>query len=182
MADSDRFPIPATGSIIPKGWFARLVAFINSLVVQGDGRYTLVNRSAAGTSVTLTPSLINALNRSAAPSAGGGGSTAFVPDYSSPTAITRDTQYGPLAYPVWIIGSIGAVLYTSSFEVYLSIGNLYSFTLYKVSQGATDPGFQISYLANPVSVLIPANTAFTIHTITTSPSDLDVDLNYFPCL
>lgn len=71
MTDSDRFPIPATGSIIPKGWFARLVAFINSLVLHGDGRYTLVNRSAAGTSVTLTPSLINALNRSAAPSAGG---------------------------------------------------------------------------------------------------------------
>lgn len=76
MAATDRFPIPPTGSPIPRGWFARLVAFINSLVLHGDGRFTLVNRSAAGTTVTLTPSLINRLNQSApAPSSGGGGET-----------------------------------------------------------------------------------------------------------
>lgn len=108
MAAPDRFPIPPTGSPIPRGWFARLVAFINSLVLHGDGRFTLVNRSAAGTTVTLTPSLINRLNQSApAPSSGGGGGgTIGFPNYAQGTAVVVNTSYHVTGGDIWIGGTV----------------------------------------------------------------------------
>ena len=67
MADKEKFPVPVSGQPIPRGWFARLVLFINSLVLHGDNQYTQVNRTDAGTTITLTPSLINELTKAAAP-------------------------------------------------------------------------------------------------------------------
>ena len=71
MADNEKFPVPVSGQPIPRGWFARLVRFINSLILHGDNQYVMVNRTDAGTTITLTPSLINDLTKAAAPAAGG---------------------------------------------------------------------------------------------------------------
>jgi len=68
------FPVPVSNKEIPRGWFAALVRFINSLLLRGDGRYFAVTHTTEGTTIKPTPALIQALERSggAAPSAGGG--------------------------------------------------------------------------------------------------------------
>lgn len=70
------FPVPVSNKTIPRGWFAALVRFMNSLLLRGDGRYFAVTHTTEGTTIKPTPALIQALERSggAAPSAGGGGS------------------------------------------------------------------------------------------------------------
>ena len=69
----DKFPVPVTGQEIPKGWFARLVSFINSLVLHGDGQYLAVSHNMSGTTIKPTPALLQlASARGAAPSSGGG--------------------------------------------------------------------------------------------------------------
>lgn len=105
-----------------------------------------------------------------------------IPDYSNPTSISANTQYGPFTDPVWVIGSIGALLYNSaSIEAYLAIGST-QITLYDIAQSSTDLGFQITQLIVPVSMLIPASTTFMLTLQTTSPSDVDNYLNYYPCI
>jgi len=71
------FPVPVSNKEIPRGWFAALVRFINSLLLRGDGRYFAVTHTTEGTTIKPTPALIQALERSggAAPSAGGGGTS-----------------------------------------------------------------------------------------------------------
>jgi len=70
------FPVPVSNKEIPRGWFAALVRFMNSLLLRGDGRYFAVTHTTEGTTIKPTPALIQALERSggAAPAAGGGGS------------------------------------------------------------------------------------------------------------
>ena len=180
-----KFPVPVSGEKIPHGWFANLVRFVNSLTLRGDGRYTMVSRNESGTTVTLTPAVKNAIERSGGtPGSTGGASHAFVPDYSSPTTISSDTQYGPFAYPVWLIGSIGALLYDSNlYEAYLSLGSTStSITLFDITQTNGMGGYQITQLIVPVSILIPASTSFTVHTQTTEPSNFDINLNYYPLI
>ena len=58
----DNFPVPVTGQEIPRGWFARLVSFINSLVLHGDRQYFCVTRSNAGTTIEPTKKLIDLLS------------------------------------------------------------------------------------------------------------------------
>ena len=71
------FPVPVSNQSIPRGWFAALVRFMNSLLLRGDGRYFAVTHTTEGTTIKPTPALIQALERSggAAPAAGGGGAT-----------------------------------------------------------------------------------------------------------
>ena len=71
------FPVPVSNQSIPRGWFAALVRFMNSLLLRGDGRYFAVTHTTEGTTIKPTPALIQALERSggAAPSAGGSGTT-----------------------------------------------------------------------------------------------------------
>ena len=68
------FQVPVSGKEIPRGWFAALVRFVNSLLLRGDGRYFAVTHTTEGTTIKPSPALIQALERSggAAPSAGGG--------------------------------------------------------------------------------------------------------------
>ena len=109
-------------------------------------------------------------------------SGSFIPDYSNPTSISANMQYGPFAYPVWVIGSIGTVLYNSaSIEAYLTIGST-QIKLYDIAQSSTDLGFQITQLIVPVSMLIPASTTFMFTIQTIAPSDFDNYLNYYPCI
>lgn len=67
------FRVPVSGQKIPHGWFAALVRFMNSLVLRGDGRFTMVIRDESGTSVTLTPAAVAALTRAAGGPPGAGG-------------------------------------------------------------------------------------------------------------
>ena len=73
-SNPDHFPVPVAGQEIPRGWFARLVSFMNSLVLHGDNQYLAVKHDTNGTTIYPTNALITALNRSGSPpSAGGGG-------------------------------------------------------------------------------------------------------------
>lgn len=65
------FPAPVSGQPIPRGWFARLVRFMNTLILHGDGSYTQVKHTDDGTFVTLTPAAIDALNRASGRPGGG---------------------------------------------------------------------------------------------------------------
>ena len=69
------FPAPVSGQPIPRGWFARLVRFMNSLILHGDGSYTQVKHTDDGTFVTLTPSAVDALQRASGRPGGGSGET-----------------------------------------------------------------------------------------------------------
>ena len=73
MRNSYGFRPPVSGQKIPHGWFAALVRFMNSLILSGDGRYTLVDRDESGTTVTLSPAVIAALDKA---SGGAGGQAA----------------------------------------------------------------------------------------------------------
>ena len=81
-----KFPVPVSGEKIPHGWFANLVRFVNSLTLRGDGRYTMVSRNESGTTVTLTPAVKNAIERTGTPPAAGGGASGIEADVTGGTA------------------------------------------------------------------------------------------------
>ena len=70
---NDKFPEPIAGQPIPRGWFGRLVRFINSLILRGDRQYFAVTHSMSGTTIAPSKAMIDALQRAAgaAPAAGG---------------------------------------------------------------------------------------------------------------
>lgn len=68
----DAFPEPVAGQPIPRGWFGRLVRFVNSLILRGDKRYFAVSHTPGGTLIAPSKALIDALERTdAAPASGG---------------------------------------------------------------------------------------------------------------
>ena len=80
------FPAPVSGQPIPRGWFARLVRFMNSLILHGDGSYTEVDRTDAGTFVTLTAAARDALDRATGRPGGSGGTQDLTVSVSGNTA------------------------------------------------------------------------------------------------
>lgn len=72
-SDLGKFPVPPSGHPIPRGWFGRLVRFINSLILHGDGQYLTVKHTLDGQTITPTPALLQALGNGGAPPAGGSG-------------------------------------------------------------------------------------------------------------
>jgi len=104
------FPVPVSNQSIPRGWFAALVRFMNSLLLRGDGRYFAVTHTTEGTTIKPTPALIQALERSggAAPAAGGGVQPAVLgfPDYMSAVSITYPTVAKKTTQNVWIAGDV----------------------------------------------------------------------------
>ena len=85
-SNHDHFPVPVAGQEIPRGWFSRLVTFINSLVLHGDNQYLAVKHDMNGTTISPTTKLIEALNRAGTPPSAGGGTT-----YGMQTAISGST-------------------------------------------------------------------------------------------
>lgn len=81
-----KFPVPVSGEKITHGWFANLVRFVNSLTLRGDGRYTMVSRNESGTTVTLTPAVKNAIERSGSAPGSTGGASGLVSTVSGGTA------------------------------------------------------------------------------------------------
>ena len=111
-SDLGKFPVPPSGQPIPRGWFGRLVRFINSLILHGDGQYLTVKHTLDGQTITPTPALLQALGNGGAPPAAGGGSG--FPNYTAGTAVSTGTTYNVLSNS-WLIGSVGAQLYETSF-------------------------------------------------------------------
>ena len=102
------FPEPASGQQIPRGWFARLVRFMNTLVLHGDGSYTQVKHTDDGTFVTLTPAAIDALNRA------GGSAPAAVANQDLSVSVSGNTA------TVSISGSTSAVQLVGTGDVNIS--------------------------------------------------------------
>lgn len=91
------FPVPVSGQPIPRGWFARLVRFMNTLVLHGDGSYTQVKHTNNGTFVTLTTAAVDALNRAAGtPGGGGSGASGLEATVSGGTASVQVAGVSPL--------------------------------------------------------------------------------------
>jgi hypothetical protein len=177
----DKFPEPVAGSAIPRGWFGRLVRFINSLILHGDGQYLTVKHTRDGQTISPTPALLQELGQRGAP-ASGGAPTPVAPDFNNPTSVTPETQYGPFNHPVWLIGWISVNMYNPvPHEVYLSLTSPTIIYLFHVSHNSNVTPDIVS-LTIPVSLLIPPSTPFTVHTITTRPQDLTVILNYYPLI
>lgn len=85
-SDLDKFPVPVAGQKIPRGWFGRLVRFINSLILHGDGQYLTVKHTQAGQTITPTPALLQALGQRGAPPAAGGAAQDISASVSGGTA------------------------------------------------------------------------------------------------
>lgn len=195
-SNSDQFPVPVVGQLIPRGWFPRLVAFMNSLVLHGDNQYLAVRHDMNGTTISPTKKLIDALNqRGAPPSAGGGGGGGAgglcIPDYLHPTAITPNQLYQPIGYPVWIMGNFSASppMYQSDISTYMAQinlgdgnGNTESLRLFDLA--TQNQPKEINTIQTFVSLLVPGDFLFTIET---SPAPLpasyfSVNLKYYPLL
>ena len=165
----DKFPVPVSGQKIPGGWFARLVSFINSLVLHGDGQYLTVKHTQAGQTIAPTPALLQALGNGGAPPAAGGGSTgsAGFPNYLSGLIgpVTLGTTYS-YTFPVWIIGEVYANTSGSLFGVpYLNPGYMAD-----IPQGSG------LFICMP----IPANTSILFNE-SPSGSLYTANLNIFKC-
>ena len=80
------FPIPVSGQPIPRGWFARLVRFMNSLILRGDETYLSVKHTAEGTLIRPTNYLIEQLTKSGGTPGGTGAPQHLTVDVSSNTA------------------------------------------------------------------------------------------------
>ena len=90
----DRFPEPVSGQPIPRGWFGRLVRFVNSLVLHGENQCFVVKHSPNGTTIAPTTALLDALFRSSgsAPAAGSGGIGFLDPSTATAHSITANTS------------------------------------------------------------------------------------------
>lgn len=181
----DKFPEPVSGQLIPRGWFGRLVRFINSLILHGDGQYLTVKHTMDGQTIAPTPALLQALGRSGTPpAAGGGGASSFgFPDLSSGQVVALNTVY-PLSSPVWLMGTVGLdAASVSDFAdielfVYSSGSTLFSCTLLRLVQSSSAP---LVSFRNPVSIPLPAGISFEINVSSSAPlSPLIYDLHMFP--
>lgn len=102
------FPVPVSGQQIPRGWFARLVRFMNSLFLRGDGSYLAVSHTPEGTFIRPTPYLIDQLNKAASAPASGGAAQNISATVSGNTA------------SVTLSGSTSAVEFVGTGDVTLS--------------------------------------------------------------
>jgi len=106
--DLDKFPVPVVGQEIPRGWFSRLVAFVNSLVLHGDKKYFAVTHTMSGTTIKPTDALLQlAAGRGGPPGGGGGGGgTIGFPNYAQGTAVVVNTSYHVTGGDIWIGGTV----------------------------------------------------------------------------
>lgn len=108
-SDLGKFPVPPSGHPIPRGWFGRLVRFINSLILHGDNQYLTIKHTMDGQTITLTPAVINALSR-----ASGGPSAPGVANQDISASVTGGTA------TVALSGSTSAVNFVGTGSVSIS--------------------------------------------------------------
>jgi hypothetical protein len=181
-ADLDKFPVPVIGQEIPRGWFSRLVAFVNSLVLHGDQKYFAVTHTLSGTSIKPTDALLQLASGGGTPPGGG---SSCIPNYGAGESVTPGTPY-TITSPGWIIGCVGANfpsvsgLYAASWQIALSISGLSTQTItladFAKSDGAADTSSTF------VSILLPA-CSFTVSSTTNLASgNLFCYLRAYPIL
>ena len=90
------FPVPVSGQPIPRGWFARLVRFVNSLILRGDGSYLAVKHTPDGTLISPTPYLIDQLAQAGRAGGSGGGASGIAATVSGGTASVTASGSNPL--------------------------------------------------------------------------------------
>ena len=181
----DAFLEPIAGQPIPRGWFGRLVRFMNSLILRGDKRYFAVSHTMGGTLIAPSKALIDALERSGSSPAAGGGASGF-PVYASGSSVTFGTAY-PAASNSWLIGSVGASMY----EI---CDATWSIELKNTASGTSITSFQLARLVSnipttannfssyfPVCLPIPAGVTFTVSLSTSLASGyIDNRLYLYP--
>lgn len=123
------FPAPVSGQPIPRGWFARLVCFMNSLILHGDGSYTEVKHTDAGTFVTLTAAARDALERATGRPGGSGGTQDLTASVSGNTA------------SVGISGSTSAVEFVGTGAVTLTGNTNGQVEIHGATSGGTPSGY-----------------------------------------
>ena len=144
----DKFPVPVSGQKIPGGWFARLVSFINSLVLHGDGQYLTVKHTQAGQTIAPTPALLQALGQRGAPPAAGGGGGA--------TGIESDVTGGTAS--ITLTGGTGSVNLVGTGNVTLSENADGEIEINSAGGGGAVIGFP-DY-ANPLATNVYYNTTY----------------------
>lgn len=176
----DKFPVPVSGQKIPGGWFARLVSFINSLVLHGDGQYLTVKHTQAGQTIAPTLALLQALGqRGAPPAAGGGGAVGFPNFYSTSTIAVDSNGSYSLIQNMWLIGRVQAsavsVADASFYLNYVTTGSSSTPIQIKLLMSDTDSVYRETFVCLP----IPSGL-----TITFSRDDLAMVISamLYPCL
>ena len=158
-SDLGKFPVPPSGQPIPRGWFGRLVRFINSLILHGDGQYLTVKHTLDGQTITPTPALLQALgNGGAPPAAGGGVSSGLFPVYSKTEnhmAITPGVFYSA-DQDFWLMGTL-KIVDSTAFQVRIRDSTNTLYTSVPVSGNDYISG---EILIHYVCVPIPANRKF----------------------
>lgn len=173
-----KFPVPVSGEKIPHGWFANLVRFVNSLTLRGDGRYTMVSRNESGTTVTLTPAVKNAIERTGTPP-GGGGAAGFPNFYSTSKIVVDSNGSYSLTQNMWLIGRVQAsavsVADASFYLNYVTTGSSSTPIQIKLLMSDTDSVYRETFVCLP----IPSGL-----TITFSRDDLAMVISaiLYPCL
>lgn len=177
----NKFPVPVTGQEIPKGWFARLVSYINSLVLHGDGQYLAVTHNMSGTTIKPTPALLQlASARGAAPSSGG---DACIPNYAAGESVTIGQAYA-ITSPGWLIGYVRAVFPATSGDYYavwtlgLSRNGSQIEQITLASQRFA--GGSTLEITSFISILLPAGVRFSISQSTNAGAYHT--LKAYPCL
>ena len=137
----ESFPVPVTGQVIPRGWFARLVAFMNSLVLHGDGQYLAVKHTMGGQTIAPTPALIQALGRAGGtPGGGGSGLQAAVTGGTASVSVSGSTalQIAPANANIQLSGgSNGELLIGASAMTGLPDYASQSWDGFEVASGST---------------------------------------------
>jgi len=124
------FPIPVSGQPIPRGWFARLVRFMNSLILRGDETYLSVKHTAEGTLIRPTNYLIEQLTKSGGTPGGMG----------APQHLTVDVTGG--AATVGLSGSTATAQFVGTGNVNVS-GNTNGQIEIGVSGGTAGAGYPV---------------------------------------
>ena len=173
------FPVPVTGQKIPSGWFGRLVRFINSLVLRGDGSYLTVTHTPDGTLIKPTPYLIDQLTKSGGAPAAAGGAVGFPNFYSTSKIVVDSNGSYNLTQNMWLIGRIQAsavsVSDASFYLNYVTTGSSSTPSQIKLLMSDTDSVYRETFVCLP----LPSGL-----TITFSRDDLAMTISaiLYPCL
>lgn len=184
----DSFPVPVTGQEIPRGWFARLVSFVNSLVLHGDKQYFCVTRSPSGTSITPTQKLIDLLSDrgGSAPASGGGGAGGDAFDISAVTAhlFNANSPYTAVTdgwLSVWAVASIPAGATSGGGECGATLAKSGASTHFPILSMSSEnvSGVLDKTASGSLMIRIAAGTSVTVGTLAVSGSTVTATCIYY---
>ena len=176
-SDLGKFPVPPSGYPIPRGWFGRLVRFINPLILHGDGQYLTVKHTLDGQTITPTPALLQALCSGGAPPAAGGGTTGFPDLTGTTTSISLSNSYD-VTENSWLIGRVQSTRSAADRNFYLNVAKTGSTTTpYKIRLllMAEDLDYEENFIC------LPIHSGLTI-SFTTEYIGMSAELKLYSCI